>query len=95
MDIVPNNTTKEIIAADSLVQIELWDAFIVSHSKCHAKFLLENSYDQRPFERENMAVARTCFRFTVEVWERLIKSFLIQNRIPVTMQVINLQAATV
>ncbi|HYD90426.1 MAG TPA: hypothetical protein VEA37_02940 [Flavobacterium sp.] len=88
IDIIPDITTATEIPSASLVEIEVWDAFIVSHSKCHSKFLREHAYDGGPCEKLQVIIGRTSYRYTGEVWANTITPFLIKNRIPVSVRVL-------
>ena len=86
IDTIPIITDAGDVSRNSLIEIEVWDAFILSHAKCHSRFLVEHSYDQGPWESRPVAIGRTCFRYKNAVWTSTIKPFLNQQRIPVTVR---------
>jgi hypothetical protein len=85
-DTVPDIKVAEVIPDNSLVEVVMWEAFIIYHYDLHARFLLNHSFDQTPVFRDDMPTGRICYRFTKQIWEDHIKTFLFQNRIPVQVR---------
>jgi hypothetical protein len=72
--------------SDGLIEVEVWDAFIVNHSGIVGNFLSKNSVDNGPLIKDNLRHRRTCYRFTRQAWERSVKIMLNRHRVPLLVR---------
>jgi hypothetical protein len=86
-DTVPDHTAFECLPSDKLVEVHLWEAFLLGHLGL-SRLLSAHSYDQGAFVSETLPLQRMCYRFTGCVWNDFIKTALNVNRVPVTIKII-------
>jgi hypothetical protein len=86
-DTVPHQSNFERCSGDGIVEVYLWDAYLLSHSTPLARLLIADSFDLGAYECEGLEHGRVCFRFSTKTWERTIRPYLISNQIPVTVRV--------
>jgi hypothetical protein len=84
-DTVPIYLANETAFPDALVQVQLWEAFLLTYPFL-SPALTRHSYDCGPFECENLHLHRTCYRFAVEEWPR-VRELLIEHRVPVLVSI--------
>jgi hypothetical protein len=85
LDTVPSIAETQNMA-DGLIEIEIWDAFIVNHSCILGNFLAKNSVDNGPLMKDHLPHGRTCYRFTRQAWQRSVKTLLNRDRVPVLVR---------
>jgi hypothetical protein len=86
-DTVPHQSNFHRCSGDGIVEVYLWDAYLLSHSAPLARLLIADSCDLGAYDCEGLEHGRVCFRFTAKTWERTIRPFLITNQIPVTARI--------
>jgi hypothetical protein len=84
-DSVPSIAEKGCPPA-AVVEIELWEAFLVNHSCVFGRHLVRHSIDKSPFVKANLAHGRICYRFTGHTWNRSVRVLLNENRVPVLVR---------
>lgn len=68
-----------------IVEIKLWEIYLVINRADVSKRLIEASIDNGPVEKDSHEEGRVSFRFYAKDWEN-IKHLLYEHRIPVVVQ---------
>lgn len=85
-DEVPNLViTENFSDQHSLLTIEFWEAHIRGRSHV-AEFLAEYAHDKDLAHVEDIPVGRIRYRFGAEAWLGTVQLYLIEQRIPVTIE---------
>jgi hypothetical protein len=85
-DSVPNLASPEVFPDSTVIQIEMWDAHATDRYGTRSRFMIKHSIDGAPLHPENRENKRVAFRFSAGAWFGEIKTFLVRNGIPVTVQ---------
>lgn len=69
-----------------IVEIKLWEVYLLYSRLNLYKTLSAYSLDNGPVEKDQQDEGRVSFRFMAYDWERTVKQLLYDNRIPVILQ---------
>jgi hypothetical protein len=94
MQFIAGTPVGIISDAQEIVEIKLWEAYLIHHRSNLHLALNRFSIDHGPVENAQHEPGRISYRFRAEDWENDIKHLLYENRIPVVIKPMVLHQST-
>jgi hypothetical protein len=91
MELITNTIVPQNIGQQEIVEIKLWEIYLLNHPANLYRILTEFSVDDAPAENDP-ETGRVVFRFIARDWEYQVKPLLYQHRIPVIVRSNGFQA---
>jgi hypothetical protein len=93
MQFIAGTPVGIISDAEEIVEIKLWEAYLL-HNRSNIHLTLNHfSIDHGPVENVQHEPGRLVYRFQAQRWERDIKQLLYENRIPVKVKPVSYYAS--
>ncbi|HYC83781.1 MAG TPA: hypothetical protein VEB86_01110 [Chryseosolibacter sp.] len=86
MQFIAGTPVGIISDAQEVIEIKLWEAYLLHHRSNLHVALNQFSIDHGPVENGQHEPGRIVYRFRAEDWENDIKHLLYENRIPVIVK---------
>src|SRR5687767_4380598 len=86
MQFIAGTPVGLISDTDEIVEIKLWEVYLLNNRANLHKMLTNLSIDNGPVENVQHEHGRVSYRFLAGVWENSIKHVLYDNRIPVIIK---------
>jgi hypothetical protein len=86
MQFIAGTPVGVISDAEEVIEIKLWEAYLLHHRSNLHVTLNQFSIDHGPVENGQHEPGRIVYRFRAEDWENDIKRLLYENRIPVVVK---------
>jgi len=94
MQFIAGTPVGIISDAQEIIEIKLWEAYLLHHRSNLHIALNQFSIDHGPVENAQHEPGRIVYRFRASDWENDVKHLLYENRIPVVVKPAVLQQST-
>ena len=92
MQLINNRPARFQETAEEIVEVKLWEAFLLYNRHNVYSTLSTYSLDNGPVEQNDHDLATVTFRFMLFDWNKTLKDLLERNNIPVIREMVKREA---